>query len=306
MTLEKEAKIWFNGKLVDWDEAKIHVLSHVLHYGSSIFEGIRCYKTEKGPAIFRLKAHLLRMLRSCKIYRIELPYSIEEIKQAIIDTIKANNLEECYIRPLVFRGYDSLGVNPHPCPVEMVIATWKWGRYLGEEAIEKGVAVKVSSWNRMAPNTFPFLAKLGGNYINSQLMKMEALADGYSEAVALDTSGYVSEGGGENIFLVLEGKIYTPPLYASILPGITRDSVITLAKDLGYGVKEEPIPREMLYIADEVFFTGTAAEISPINSIDRIKIGGGERGPITKELQEAFFRITSGKEDKYGWLTFVK
>lgn len=306
MAIPKSKWIWFNGKFVPWDEAKIHVLSHVVHYGSSIFEGFRCYNTLKGPACFRLKEHMERLYNSCKIYRMEVPFSQEEMEAAVLETIRVNGLKECYVRPIVFRGYAALGVDPFPCPVDAVIAVWPWGKYLGEDTLEKGVSVRISSWNRMAPNTLPSMAKCGGHYASSQLIKMEAIEEGYAEAIALDSFGYVSEGSGENIFLVTKGKLYTPPFSSSILPGITRDTVMVLARDLGYEVREQPIPREWLYIADEVFFTGSATEICPINVIDHIPIGNGQRGPITKQLQDEFFAITTGqKEDRYGWLTFV-
>jgi branched-chain amino acid aminotransferase len=304
--MDKSSKIWMNGKLVDWDDAKIHVLSHVVHYGSSLFEGLRCYHTAKGPAIFRLHDHTRRLFNSCKIYRMKMPYSFDEINLAIIGLIKVNQLDECYIRPLVYRGYETLGVDPSKCPVDVAIAVWRWGKYLGEESIEKGVPVRISSWNRMAPNTFPFMAKSGANYMNSQLIKLEALIDGYSEGIALDIFGYVSEGSAQNLFLVLNGVLHTPPLGASILPGITRDSIFTLADEMGLQVVEQLIPREMLYIADELFFTGSAVEVTPIKSVDRIPVGTGKRGPITRELQERFFAIVTGKvEDQYGWLTHV-
>jgi branched-chain amino acid aminotransferase len=299
--------VWMNGKLVPWKEANIHIASHVIHYGSSIFEGFRAYETPKGAAIFRLEAHTRRLYNSCKIYRMEVPYTPDEFNQAVIQTIKANKLRACYIRPIVYRGYSALGVDPFPNPIDCAIMVWEWGQYLGPEALENGVDVCVSSWQRMAPNTFPALAKSGANYMNSQLIKMEALKDGYSEGIALNIRGHISEGSGENIFLVMDGRILTPPLSTSILPGITRDSVITLARDLGLAVFEETIPREMLYIADEVFFTGSAAEITPIRSIDKITIGSGKRGPVVKKLQEAFFAvINGGREDKHGWLTYVR
>jgi len=306
MAFPKADKIWFNGELVNWEDAKIHVLSHVIHYGSSIFEGMRCYDTKKGPACFRLDDHVNRLFDGCKIYRMSIPYSKEQIRDAILETIRANRLRECYVRPIVFRGYGSLGVDPSNCPIDVVIAVWEWGKYLGPEALEKGVAVRTASWNRMAPNTMPSLAKGGGHYMNSQLMKLEAIADGYSESIALDASGHVSEGSGENLFLVKNEAIYTPPSGASILPGITRHSVIILARYQGVRIHQQPVPRETLYIADEVFFTGTAAEITPISSIDRIPVGEGVRGPITGKLQEAFFSIVSGEgPDPHGWLTFV-
>lgn len=304
--MPKAEKIWFNGKLVDWDDAQIHVLSHVVHYGSSVFEGMRCYAAKQGPACFRLDSHVHRIFDSAKIYRMPIPYSRDELREAILETIRANKLDSCYVRPIAFRGYGSLGVDPTPCPVDVVIAVWEWGAYLGADALEKGASVRTASWNRLAPNTMPALAKVGANYMNSQLIKLEAMADGYSEGIALDTQGYVSEASGENIFMVKNGAIYTPSSGSSILPGITRHSVITLARDLGYTVTQRPIPRESLYIADEVFFTGSAAEVTPIAEIDHIPIGEGSRGPITKALQDAYFGITSGeREDKHGWLTYV-
>lgn len=306
MALEKVDKIWMNGELVDWDDAKIHVLSHVVHYGSSVFEGLRCYKTKNGPAVFRLREHTERLLNSAKIYRMIPSFPADEINQAILNLISVNELEECYIRPIVYRGYSSLGVDPKDCPVDTAIAVWRWGKYLGPEAMEKGVDVCVSSWNRMAPNTFPAMAKSGANYMNSQLIKMEALSHGYVEGIALDAYGHVSEGSGENIFMVQNDVLITPPFGSSILPGITRNTVIALAKELGIKVIEEEIPREALYIADEVFFTGSAAEITPIASIDRVPIGEGGRGPLTKTLQEQFFGILSGDQpDTFGWLTYV-
>jgi branched-chain amino acid aminotransferase len=307
MAMPKADKIWYNGELIDWDDAKIHVLSHVVHYGSSVFEGMRCYSTKKGPACFRMVDHVRRLFDSAKIYRMPIPYSQEEVTEAILSTIRANNLEACYVRPIVYRGYGTLGVDPSGCPVDVVVAVWKWGAYLGEEALEKGASVCFSSWNRLAPNTMPSLAKVGANYMNSQLIKMEALADGYAEGIALDTQGYVSEASGENIFLVKNGAIYTPSTGSSILPGITRHAIITLARDLGYTVTPRPIPRESLYIADEVFFTGSAAEVTPISQIDKVAIGNGARGPVTKALQDAFFGVVTGEsEDPYGWLTYIQ
>jgi branched-chain amino acid aminotransferase len=306
MGIKKADKIWHNGKFIDWNDARIHVLSHVVHYGSSIFEGERAYETKRGAAIFRLEDHSKRFFFSCRVYRMDLPFSVDELSQAVIETVKINKLKSCYIRPVAFRGYETLGVNPLPCPLEVYIAVWEWGAYLGEEALREGVDVKISTWNRMAPNTLPAMSKAGANYMNSQLIKMEALMDGYSEGIALDSSGYVSEGSAENLFLVKRGKLFTPPIYSSVLEGITRDTVITLARDLGYEVIEERLPREMLYNADELFFCGTAAEITPVRSVDRIKIGAGKRGPITAELQEEFFGIVRGeKEDKYNWLTYI-
>lgn len=304
--MNKSEFIWFNGELVKWDEAQVHVASHVLHYGSSVFEGIRAYETEDGPAVFCLDAHIDRLFNSSKIYRMEVPYTKEEIRQAIMETIKVNEHKNCYIRPLIFRGMNGLGVNPNGCPVGVTIITMEWGAYLGPEAIEQGVDVGVSSWGRMAPNTFPAAAKIGGQYINSQLIAMEATRHGYTEGIALDANGFVSEGSGENIFLVRDGVLFTPPLSSSVLEGITRRCVITLAQDLGYKVREECIPREALYVADEVFFTGTAAEITPIRSVDHIPVGVGKRGPITKQLQEEFFGLSSGTlPDRHGWLTPV-
>lgn len=306
MAMPQSEKIWFNGNFLKWEDARIHVLSHVIHYGSSVFEGIRCYDTLRGPAVFRLKDHVDRLYDSAKIYRMEIPYTRAEFTEAILETIRKNHLEACYIRPVIFRGYGALQVNPLGCPIDSVIAVWEWGQYLGEEAIEKGVSVCTSSWSRMAPNTFPFLAKAGGNYLNSQLVKMEANANGYEEGIVLGTDGLVSEGSGENIFAVRNGVIFTPSSSFSILPGITRHSAITLARDLGFKVEQRAIPREFLYMADEIFFTGTAAEITPIRSIDQIPIGSGERGPITHKMQQAFFAMTSAKaEDCHGWLTFV-
>ncbi len=306
MTLPKSAKIWMDGKMVDWDDAKIHVCAHVIHYGTCLFEGIRCYKTKKGSAIYRLEPHIKRLYNSSKMYRMEPEFPIEDFMEACKETVRVNKMEACYIRPVVYRGYDSLGVNPFPNPVNAFIVVWEWGKYLGPEALEQGVDVCVSSWDRIAPNTFPALAKAGANYMNSQLIKMEAIVNGYTEGIALDTNGYVSEGSGENIFLIKDNIVYTPPLGASVLPGITRNAVMDLAGDLGYKVVEQLIPREMLYISDEVFFTGTAAEISPIRSIDKIKIGEGKRGPITKELQDLFFRVLDADvESRIDWLDFI-
>ena len=306
MAMAQSDKIWFNGELIDWNDAKIHVLSHVVHYGSSVFEGIRCYRTKEGPAVFRLDDHMSRLYDSAKIYRMNIPYEIDELRQAVLDTIRGNNLEACYVRPVVFRGYGAIGVLPFDAPIDTAIAVWEWGQYLGEEALEKGVSVCTSSWNRMAPNTIPFLAKAGGNYLNSQLVKMEANLDGYDEGIVLGTDGLVSEGSGENIFAIKNDSIYTPSSSFSILPGITRHSAITLARDMGFKVEQRAIPREFLYVADEIFFTGTAAEITPIRAVDKIPIGSGKRGPITRKLQEAFFAITNGdQDDHHGWLTHV-
>ncbi len=306
MAFDDNGKIWFNGKIVDWKDANLHVLSHVVHYGSSVFEGIRCYNTVKGPAIFRLREHIQRLKNSAKIYRMDIPYSVDDICTAVIDTVKINNLKKCYIRPIAFRGYGELGVYPMNCPVETVIAVWPWGKYLGEEAIEEGVDVGVSSWRRMAPDTMPNMAKAGSNYMNSQLAKMESITNGYDEGIMLDYQGMVSEGSGENIFVVLDGVLYTPPISSSLLSGLTRDAVITLAEEIGFEVREEQIPREMLYISDEVFLTGTAAEVTPVRSVDKIVVGKGCRGEITKKIQQAFFKVVNGKDDnKNGWLTFI-
>ena len=305
MAMVKAEKIWFNGKLVNWEDAKVHVLSHALHYGTSFFEGARCYKTVKGPACFRLPEHIRRLHDSLKIYRSTPNYTIQEMVDAVIATIKANKLDACYIRPLVFRGYGELGVNPAHCPMDTVIAVWGWGAYLGADALEKGVNVCVSSWNRIAPNTMPNMAKVGANYMNSQLIKVDALANGFDEGIGLDIYGMVSEGSGENIFVIRDGIMYTPPV-GGVLSGITRDSIITLAKDMKIPIVEQAIAREMLYIADEVFFTGTAAEITPVASIDHVKVGTGTRGPITGKLQKEFFGIISGEaKDRHNWLMYL-
>jgi branched-chain amino acid aminotransferase len=307
MPFEEVKKVWMNGRLVDFADAKIHVFTHALHYGSGLFEGIRCYDTRnQGPAIFRLDDHIRRLYDSCRIYRMEIPYTPDEFKKVCIDVVSANDFDDCYLRPVVYRGFHSLGVFPAACPVDVVVGAWHWGKYLGPEAIEQGVDVRVSSWNRMAPNTFPALAKATGNYMNSILIRQEAAADGYAEGIALDVNGYVSEGSGENVFVVRDGKIMTPPLGASILAGITRASVVTIARELGFEVVETLIPRELLYVADEVFFTGTAAEVTPIRSIDRVPVGNGRRGPITERIQKEFFDYIAGViPDRYHWFTPV-
>ncbi|MEK7670923.1 MAG: branched-chain amino acid transaminase [Bacteroidota bacterium] len=305
MPLKEVEKIWMNGKLVNWHDAKIHVLSHVIHYGSSWFEGIRCYETTKGPAIFRLDKHLRRLFDSTKIYKTEVPYTEAEMEEAIFQTIRANKMKVCYIRPIIYRGYGDVGVNPLPCPVDVTIAVWEWGSYLGPEALEKGIDVCVSTWARPAPNTFPTMAKTGGNYALSQIMKVEAIQAGFKEAIALDVFGYVSEGSGENVFIVKDDVMFTPPVSSSILPGVTRASVIRLAKDAGIEVRETNVPREMLYIADELFFTGTAAEVTPIRSVDKVKVADGKPGHVTKQLQKTFFDIVKNANDKYNWLKFV-
>ena len=302
----KADKIWMDGEFVDWEDAKIHILSHVIHYGSGIFEGLRAYNVNGKAAIFRLDDHIDRLFDSAKIFRMIPKFDKEEIKEAIKETIKINNLKEAYIRPLIYRGYNNLGVNPLNCPIKVMIAAWNWGKYLGQEALEKGINAKVCSWRRAAPNTFPSMAKITGNYVNSQLIKLEAYEDGYDEGIALDSYGFVSEGSGENLFIVRHGVIFTPPTNSSILAGITRHSIFVLARDLGITVKQHVLPRESLYIADEVFLTGTAAEITPVTKIDNLPVGNGKRGEITKRLQDAFFDIISGKiEDKYGWLTMI-
>lgn len=300
-------KIWHNGRLIAWNEAKIHVLSHVVSYGSSVFEGVRCYETANGPAVFRLREHMRRMIDSAKIYRMAIPHSLDELCAGVLDVVAASGLASCYIRPIALRGYGVIGVHPGANPTETYIACWEWGKYLGEEALAQGVDVCISSWNRMAPNTLPALAKAGGNYLNSQLIRMEADVNGYAEGIALDTNGYISEGSGENIFVVRDGKILTPPLATSVLPGITRDTIVQLARDLGLELVESVIPREALYIADEVFFTGTAAEVTPIRSVDRITIGAGRRGPVTERIQKEFFAIVNGTvPDRHRWLTPVE
>jgi len=301
-----DGMVWMNGRLVPWTEATIPIASHVVHYGSSIFEGFRAYRNPRGTAVFRLDAHIRRLYNSCKIYRMEIPFSREDFSRAVLDTIRANALEACYVRPIVYRGYGTLGVDPFPNPVDCAILVWEWGQYLGDAALEAGVDVKVSTWTRMAANTFPALAKSGANYMNSQLIKMEAKLEGYAEGIALNTRGHVSEGSGENIFLVLDGRLITPPLSSAVLPGITRDCVMILARKLGLTVAEDTIPREMLYVADEVFMTGSAAEITPVRSVDRISIGSGKRGPLTKLIQEAFFDVVEGRTpDADQWLTYV-
>ena len=306
MPIPKTDKIWHNGKFIDWADANIHVLSHVVSYGSAVFEGIRCYDTKQGPAIFRLRDHMQRLLNSAYIYRMEVPFTLDELCNGNLDLVRTNKINACYIRPIVMRGYGEAGVDPKGCPIEVYMACWDWGKYLGEEAQRSGVDVGISSWNRPAPNTLPQMAKAAANYMNSQLIRMEAHANGYVEGIALDVNGYVSEGSGENIFLVMDGTLITPPLSNSALPGITRHSILTICRELGIPVAEQIIPREMLYIAEEVFFCGTAVEITPIRSIDRIKIGIGSRGPITKRIQDEFFALTGGtKPDRHHWLSPV-
>ena len=308
MAFPGTGKIWMNGKFVDWKDANIHVASHVVHYGSGVFEGARCYETKRGPACFRLDAHMRRLIDSARIYRMDkdLKFDQATLTEAVIDLIKVNKFKACYIRPLIYRGYSQLGVNPEGCPVDVAIMLWEWGAYFSKEAFEVGLDVKVSTWARIAPNTLPGMAKSVANYANSQLIKMEAVAEGYSEGIGLDTQGNLSEGSGQNIFLVRDGVIHTPPVGSSILSGITRDSVMTIARDLGFEVREQVLPREMLYVADEVFFAGTAVEVTPIKSVDRITVGAGRRGPVTQAVQERFFDIVKGDApDTHGWLQYL-
>jgi branched-chain amino acid aminotransferase len=306
MAFSETGKVWMNGKLVDWKDATIHVASHVVHYGSGVFEGIRSYDSKKGPHVFRLPEHMRRLLDSCRVYRMDLSYTMDQISEAILETIRANNFKSCYIRPLIYRGYGQLGVNPMPCPVDVAVIVWEWDSFLGDDALAKGVDVGVSSWTRIAPNTFPALAKATANYANSALIKMQATVDGYAEGIALDESGVLSEGSGQNLFLVRDNVVYTPSLTSSILQGITRDTVLMLTRDLGFEVREQPLPREFLYLADEAFFCGTAAEITPIRSIDKIAVGNGRRGAVTAALQERFFGVITGDlPDDHNWLTPV-
>lgn len=306
MPVQKTEKIWRNGEWISWDDAQIHVLSHVVSYGSAVFEGIRCYDTKQGPAIFRLREHMQRLINSAKIYRMELPISLQQFCDTATELVRVNKMSACYVKPIVLRGYGEVGVNPLTSPIDIYMACWHWGAYLGPEALAKGVDVGVSSWTRIAPNTLPAMSKAAANYMNSQLIRMEAAFNGYAEGIALDSAGHVSEGSGMNLFLVLDGTLYTPPLATSILPGITRDAIVKIAQDLDIPFKEAVIPREMLYIADEVFFVGTAVEVTPIRSVDKIQIGKGMAGPITRRLQEEFFAITSGnKADRHNWLSPV-
>lgn len=304
MPIEEVEKIWIKGKLVNWSDAKIHLLTHALHYGSGVFEGIRCYNTARGPAVFRLKKHMQRLHDSAKIYRMKIPYTVEELCRATKDLIKANKLKECYIRPIVYRGYGEMGLSPLNAPIDTAIAVWPWGTYLGKDGLKNGIKAKISSFQRISPNVLPSSAKATGQYINSILAKLEALDSGYDEAIMLDFRGFVSEGPGENIFMIKDSIIYTPPEHASILPGITRDSVMKISAELGYEVKKTDISRDMLYNADDAFFTGTAAEITPIRKIDGIEIG--KPGPITRKIQDKFFDIVKGKDKKYEhWLDYV-
>src|SRR5687767_4601124 len=303
-------EVWHDGEFISWNDARVHVMSHVLHYGSSVFEGIRCYRTERGPAVFRLREHMQRLLNSAKIYRMAHDRQLDELCAAAVELVGRSGLQQCYLRPIMFRSLDeahpAFGVNPFPNPMTCYIGAWDWGKYLGDAAIEQGVDVCVSSWQRLTPNSMPAMAKAGANYMNSQLIKMEAIVNGFAEGIALDDRGYVSEGSGENIFLVHEGKVVTPPLASSILPGITRDSVIEICRALEIPIVESGLQRASLYVADELFFSGTAAEITPIRSVDRITVGEGRRGPVTERIQKLFFEITSGEREAPGdWLTFV-
>lgn len=311
-TRKVASKVWHNGELINWDDARVHVMTHAIHYGSSVFEGIRCYKGANGSAVFRLTEHMQRLLNSAKIYRMDVDITRGDFCKGTVELIRESGLEECYIRPIIFRGLDeenpAFGVNPFPNPLEAYIAVWEWGKYLGEEALENGIDVCVSSWTRITSNSMPSMAKAGANYMNSQLIKMEAILAGYSEGIALDDRGYVSEGSGENLFIVNNGKLITPPLGSSILPGITRDSVIEIAKELGIEVVEATVQRAALYLADELFFTGTAAEITPIRSVDKITVGPGKRGDITARLQEEYFKVIRGERpapNNADWLTYI-
>jgi len=296
--------IWHDGDFVPWNQANIHVLSHSVQYGSSVFEGVRCYKTPEGPAIFRLRDHLTRLLGSCKIYRMEVPYTIDDLVSACCALVEKNGLESCYLRPMVLRGYGAASMVPFASPVEVFLPCWPWGAYLGEGALENGVDACVSSWQRVAPNTIPTMAKMAGNYLSGMLIKMQALADGYAEAIALGPDGMISEGSGQNVFLVRGETLFTPPVDGTLLPGITRDTVLTLARDAGFEVREQELPRESLYLADEVFFSGTAAEITPVRSVDKITVGKGKIGPVTTELQRRFLATVHGETpDLHGWLT---
>jgi len=307
MAFPGTGKIWMNGSLVDWADAKVHIASHVIHYGSGVFEGARCYDTAKGPACFRLDAHMRRLFDSARIYRMDVPYDQQTLTDAVVELIEANGFRACYIRPLIYRGYDSLGVHGNACPVDVAIIVWEWPSYYSKESVEEGIDVKISTWARNAPNTTPAMAKSVANYANAQLIKMEAAADGYTEGIALDTYGNLSEGSGQNIFVVRDGIVNTPPIGNSVLAGITRDCVLTMARDLGFEVREQTLPRETLYLADEVFFVGTAVEVTPIRSVDRIAVGRGRRGPITEALQQRFFQIVRGDApDTHSWLQYLR
>ena len=307
MKLTETEFIWHDGEFVRWQDATVHVLSHSMQFGSSAFEGIRCYSTPRGPAIFRLEDHLERLITSCRIYRMEVPYSVDELVAACCELVERNKLDACYLRPMVVRGYGAAGMVPFDSPIEVYLPCWPWGAYLGEGALENGVDACVSSWHRMAPNTIPAMAKIAGNYLSGQLIKMEALANGFAEAIALSPDGMISEGSGQNTFLVSDGTIFTPPVNGTLLSGITRASIVTLARDAGIPVVEQPLPREMLYACDEIFLTGTASEVTPVRSVDRLKVGSGRVGPITQQLQQKFLDLVRGVgEDRYGWLTYVR
>jgi branched-chain amino acid aminotransferase len=299
--------IWRDGEFIAWQDATVHVLAHSMQFGSSAFEGVRCYDTPRGPAIFRLEDHLQRLINSCRIYRMDVPYGVDELVAACCELVERNALKSCYIRPMVLRGFGAAGMVPFDSPVEVYLPCWPWGAYLGEGALENGVDTCVSSWHRMAPNTIPSMAKIAGNYLGGQLIKMEALANGFDEAIALGPDGMISEGSGQNVFVVSKGIVYTTPLNGTLLPGITRESIITLARDAGFEVRETPLQREVLYTADEIFLTGTASEVTPVRSVDRIKVGAGRAGEVTKQLQRTFLDIVHGKiDDRHGWLTFVR
>jgi len=306
MPITEVDKIWMDGELVDWRDAKVHVLSHAVHYGSGVFEGIRAYETSRGAAVWHLEEHLKRLFRSAKLYHMDIPYSVEAITDGVKEVVRANGLNACYIRPLVLRGYGEMGVNPLNAPVNVIIAVWPWGAYLGEDALEQGVRIKISSWRRNSQNSLPAAAKATGQYINSVLAKVESVKAGYDEAIMLNEAGMITDGSGENVFVLRDGVLTTPPIAAGCLDGITRQSVMTIARDLGYEVREENLVRTDLYNADEAFFTGTAAEITPIREVDDRVVGEGHRGPVTKELQGAFFSATKGETERYvSWLTYV-
>jgi branched-chain amino acid aminotransferase len=299
--------IWRDGEFIPWNDAQVHLLAHSLQFGSSVFEGIRCYSTPRGPAIFRLEDHLKRMVNSCKIYRMDVKYSVDDLVAACCELVEKNGLDACYLRPMVLRGYGETGMVPFDSPVEVYLPFWPWGAYLGEGALENGVDACVSTWNRVAPNTIPSMAKVAGNYLSGQLVKMEALMNGFQEAIALNVDGTISEGSGQNVFLVSGGVLYTSPIDGTLLHGITRDSIITLARDAGIPVREQSLPREALYTADEVFLTGTASEVTPVKSVDRIAVGAGRPGPITQQIQRRFLDVVKGAtEDTHGWLTYVR
>jgi branched-chain amino acid aminotransferase len=305
--ITETAWIWRDGEFVRWQDATVHVLAHSLQFGSSVFEGIRCYGTPRGPAIFRLEDHLGRLLDSCKIYRMEPKHSLDELVAACCELVDRNGLDACYLRPMVVRGYGASGMVPFDSPVEVFLPCWPWGAYLGDGALENGVDACVASWNRMAPNTIPMMAKVAGNYLSGQLIKMEALRNGFAEGIGLAPNGMISEGSGQNLFVVHKGTIYTPTINGTLLHGITRHSILALARDMGFPVREQELPREMLYTADEVFLTGTASEVTPVRSVDRITVGSGKRGPITTQIQQRFLDLVRGAgEDPYGWLTYVR